>query len=253
MRVVQTGFGDPRPLVLVFHLSEHVDAALRAAAGPNALIANETVSGSTYNNISSLEQIKADLTKQTGARFAPIVVAGFSAGGFATRRILELGGDPDALVVADGTYATDPSDWAAWQAYAERAKKRERAFIASHTSLVVPSSTWHVLQAISNFDLPLGANVTNRPAGVPVLPEPGPVRNEAGNFVIYSYPTENKAGHEYQGDQVLPMMLSEALSRVSTPRKSLLPAVVVTLGLAAVGGLAYMLLRHDKGATKVFA
>lgn len=246
LRIVQTGSGNPRPLVLIYHLNERVDPALRAAAGSSALIVNDTTSGSDYSNTPPLDQTIQTLRQMTGAsNFSPILVVGFSAGGWATKRILEQGGDPDAVVVADGTYATSPDGWAAWQRYAELAKVRKRAFVTSNTSLLVPSSTWHVLSAIAGTTLPLGA-VAGRPADAPLIQGAGPARYENGNFVILSYPTNDMPGHLYQGDVVLPAMIAEALSKVSGSRKA--GAVFAVLaGIFAAGSFAYFL--HAQRAT----
>ncbi len=233
-RIVQLGAGNPRSLLLVYHLNARDDAALRSAMGSNALIVNDTTVGSNYADTPSLAATIAGLQAQLGAvTFSPIIVAGFSAGGFATARILAQGGDPDALVIADGTYATTPAGYADWQTYANRAMRGERVFLASNTSLIVASSTWHVLSAIAGVVLPLGPNVANRPAGVPVLAGPGPSVYRSGNFIIYSYPTDSGAGHEYQGDTVLPMMLTQALTMLQ-PKGSSVPLIASALALVGI-------------------
>jgi pimeloyl-ACP methyl ester carboxylesterase len=231
-RIVQLGSGSPRPLLLVYHLNARNDAALRRAMGPAALIVNDTTEGSSYGDTPSLAATVAALRGQIGgAALSPVIVAGFSAGGFATARILAQGGDPDALVVADGTYATTPAGYADWASYADRAKRRERVMVASHTSLIVPSSTWHVLSAISGVLLPLGAAVANRPAGVPAIPASGSSLYRSGNLFIYSYPTDDKVGHEQQGDLVLPMMLQRALAMIK-------PAAVGPIASSRIGKVA---------------
>lgn len=255
LRIVQAGGGDPRPLVLVYHLNARVDDALRSAVGPAALIANDST---PYASAAPLSDTTAALAAAVGARLAPVVLAGFSAGGLATQRLLQLGADPDALVIADGTYATTPEGWADWQRYAGRARAGARTFVASHTSLVVPSSTWHVLSAIAGETLPLGAGVLNRPADAPVLREPFE-RRQWGNFTVYSYPTQDMAGHQYQGDVVLPAMLREAMANLTVPATSVAVAGT-TAGTAALGaavmavgasGLAYFLRRSARSANEL--
>ena len=180
---------------------------MRAAAGPRALIANDTVVGSVYSSVPPLAQTMAQLAPP-GVTFAPVVLCGFSAGGWATRTILQQGGDPDALVIADGTYGTVPADWAAWKAYAQRAMAGQRTFLASYTSLLVASSTWHVLCDITGQLLPLGP-VAGRPAGVPLIQAGGSAGWQRGKFTVLGYPTNDGPGHEYQGDVVLPKMLHQ--------------------------------------------
>ncbi len=241
-RIVQLGSGSPRPLLLVYHLNARNDEALKAAVGPRALIVNDTTTGSNYSDTPSLSTTLAGLRGRVGgAQLSPVVLAGFSAGGFATARILAQGGDPDALVVADGTYATTPAGYADWRDYANLAKQGERVFLASNTSLIVPSSTWHILSAIAGVVLPLGPSVANRPAGVPAIAGSGPAVHRFGSFVIYSYPTDDVAGHEHQGDAVLPMMLGQAMAMLRGGPKISVPKVTarrIAGGVAIAGVLA---------------
>jgi hypothetical protein len=227
----------------VFHLNARDDAALKAAAGPNALIANDTVpqaqAASYYTTIPPLSQTIAQLAP-AGVALSPVVVCGFSAGGWATRTILQKGGDPDALVVADGTYGTAPSDWAAWQAYANRAMAGQRIFFASYTSLLVASSTWHVLCAITGQTLPLGP-VAGRPAGAPLIAPGGMAGWQKGKFTVLGYPTNDAAGHEQQGDTVLPSMLRQAMGALrgapaATPPSGLGEGLLIAAGVVAVLG-----------------
>jgi pimeloyl-ACP methyl ester carboxylesterase len=224
--------------VLVYHLNQRVDAALKAAAGSNAFVANDTVPQAQavpyYSTIPPISRTIQQLAPP-GVNFSPVILCGFSAGGWATRTILQQGGDPDALVIADGTYGTTPSDWAAWSAYAARARSGERTFLTSYTTLLVASSTWHVLCAITGQTLPLGP-IAGRPAGVPMLASPGSVVYESGRFKVFGY----GSGHEQQGDVVLPMMLSQVTgaSRFTFWEKALVGAAVATV-LAAGVALAW--------------
>lgn len=241
-RIVQTGSGRVRPLLLVFHTSERHDAALRSAMGPSALIVSDTTPGSTYGDTPPLATTVASLKDRFGVqRFAPTIVAGFSAGGFATRQILTQGGDPDALVIADGTYASAPSGYAQWKDYAERAKRGQRVMLASNTSLIVTSSTWHVLSDITGVTLPLGPSVANRPAGVPVLYGSGPAVLRQGQLLVFSYPTDDSPGHEQQAAAALPMMLRQAMtmlaSRGAMPGLHM-PSARVIGSMAGVGAVA---------------
>lgn len=246
-RIVQVGSGAKRPLLLIYHLNARNDAAIQAAVGPNALIVNNTTVGSNYSDTSALATTIASLSAQTNSQLSPVIVAGFSAGGFATERILAQGGDPDALVVADGTYATSPAGYAAWQSYASLAKQGRRIFIASNTSLIVASSTWHVLSVIAGVTLPLGPNVANRPSGVPAIVGPGPSVYRNGNFIVYSYPTDDVAGHEYQGDSVLPMMLAQTMAMLRVSAGGINMALVAS-GAAIVAVIAgFFAMMHFAG------
>lgn len=195
---------------------------MQAAAGSDAFIANDTVPQAQAvqyyaTSIPSLAQTISHLAP-AGVNFSPVVVCGFSAGGFATRRILQLGGDPDALVIADGTYGLNPPDWAEWQAYAQRAMAGQRTFLASYTSLQVATSTWHVLSAITGAALPLAD-----------------YRWQRGNFTVLGYAGTQ---HQQQGDIVLPMMLRQAMQGLG--RSSRAGAVLAAaFGFSALVGLTY--------------
>ena len=233
LRIVQEGSGSTRLLVLIYHLNARNDAAVAAAAGPSAFIANDTTIGSQYQDTPPLADTIAQLAPD-GVTFSPVIVCGFSAGGLATARILAQGGDPDALVVADGTYASVPSQWAGWQAYANRAMDGQRTFLASYTSYMGDTSTWHVLSAIIGETLPVGP-VVDRPADAPLMKTSSYWKS--GNFTIYGYPTNDMPGHEYQGDVVLPMMLKQAIGGSGTLKK-----VLAVLGgvLAGILGMVFL-------------
>jgi hypothetical protein len=246
IRVVQPGRGAVRPLVLVF-TPKDVDQELRDALGPDPMVAvDQRPKWDDFETVDSLAETIRNLEGTTGGKLAPIVVAGFSAGGNGTRHLLALGGDPDALVTADATYGSTPEGMKDWGAYAERAKRGERTFIASHTSYLYPSSTWGVLRAISGLDLPLGAGAPNAPSDAPTIH--GTVeRRNVGRLVIYSYPTWDGAGHERQATTYMPRMIQEALELTRGYSRggggSAGGFIAAVLGL----GTAWLLKRRRKG------
>lgn len=208
IRVVQRGSGSPRPLFLGYHIPSSADEALAKALGSRALIViDERSKWADYDTVDSLDKTLAGL----GPHLSPVILAGFSGGGNATRRILAQGGDPDALITADATYGSTPEGWADWARYAARARRGERVFIASHTSFLYPSATWLVLKAITGWDLPLGAGAPGTPAGTPTIGAAGFERHSAGKLVVYSYPTWDMPGHMRQATGVLPKMTTEAM------------------------------------------
>ena len=195
LRVVQPGSGSPRAAVIIYHVKEENDAHFTAALPKDVLIANDTGPSNTgyYERIPSLPATVADLEARVGARLDPVIVAGFSEGGFATRRILDLGGDPDALVIADGTYGVNTKSW---RTYVDRAKRGERVFFGSHSSVTFMEpqnpSTWRVMKVVTGFDLPLRQTKIT----------------QQGNAVVWSYADED---HRAQGRVALPQLLVAAL------------------------------------------
>jgi len=245
LRVVQPGSGSVRPLVLVY-LLPHDDSAFRFPANV-AVVADTGPPQATLDvlqnyyaaSVPLLDATLAMLTQQLGATFSPVVIAGFSAGGFAVKRLLTLGGDPDAVVLADATYGTDLT---AWTKYAQRAIRGERVFIASHSSNVFMEpnrpSPWRNLRTITGFNLPLGdgPGVAPRPSDAPVTRVPAVMR--VGNAIVHSYPD---LIHSNQGVVVLPtVLLPEALNlttKTSEPSRSYWWVAIVGAATGLVGYL----------------
>src|SRR5882672_3525759 len=130
MRILQEGFGSPRPILLVYHSNASKDAAIVQATSSNALVVNDTRTDH-YVTVPPLSTTIAELSAQVGAALSPIVLAGFSEGGLVTKSLLDRGADPDTLIIADGTYG---SDYASWKRYADRAKRGDRAMLASYSA-----------------------------------------------------------------------------------------------------------------------
>jgi len=235
LRMVQLGQGPVRPIVIVYNLTAELDDEIKKAAGPDAVIANDTRAPfqNLYSQISPLSDSIAEIQGKVGptVRLGPVLVAGFSEGGSATQRVLALGGNPDAMVIADGSHApltpgtrtVAPHTIDGWTAYAEKARSGEKVLVASHTSLIyvetMPTpyaSTWRVLRDATGFDLPLGtgAAVVGRPADVPAIEGAGPVKHMNANLVVYSYPGADAAAHIYQAKYAIGMMIAEALSKL---------------------------------------
>ncbi len=212
LRVIQPGSGSTRPLVLVYLQPLGSESAFNL--DPNvAIVADKEPSQNEYTDVAPLNETLATLSQQLGAIFSPVILAGFSAGGLAVRHLLNLGADPDVVVLADGTYGTD---LAAWTAYAQKAIARQRVFVASYSSNIFMEpahpSPWRNLRTITGFNLPLG-DVPGRPADAPVTSKP--IFTQSGNAIVYSYPDRD---HESQGRHVLPTVLvPKAFDLLGTP------------------------------------
>ncbi len=117
---------------------------------------------------------KADLAeayKLAGASpTAQMILVGWSMGCKSVRALLADGVDPDAIVAVDGTHDTYPipTHVELWRAYAERARRGERLFVASATQQVYVEhlsppdgpfmATIHVLELIVGHELPAGTS-----------------------------------------------------------------------------------------------
>jgi len=203
LRVIQPGSGATRPLVLVYLQPLGSEGAFNLDSNV-AIVADKEPGQNDYPNVPPLDETLAALSQQLGATFSPVILAGFSAGGLAVRHLLNMGADPDAVVLADGTYGTD---LAAWTAYARKAIAGQRVFVASYSSNVFMEparpSPWRNMRTITGFStLPLGPSASPMPAGAPVTTTP--VFTQSGNAIVYSYPDLD---HESQGRKVLPTVL----------------------------------------------
>ncbi len=223
--------------MLVYHLAEAADAAVIQASPSAALIVNQTGPTNTgfYNNEPPLPLTVKTLEAQFGCRLTPVILAGFSEGGLVTKRLLDLGGDPDALVIADGTYGTD---YRSWTKFAERAKRQERAMLASYSAGT--PKPWQGLKAITGFDLKYGTE----------LPQPTAYRQ--GSLAVLGYGDGN---HSKQGVEVLPKMVASAFLALPKPVGPSMPptsSAGVILGaaialLAAAGGIALVIRKRNAG------
>lgn len=227
MRIVQEGSGSTRPLILVYHLNEVNDDALRAAVPANATVVNDT---RTYHyvDVPTLSDTVASLQAQLGALFAPVVLAGFSEGGLVTRDLLNRGANPDALVIADGTYGTD---YASWTKYADAAKARTKAMLASYSAGT--NQPWTGLKAITGFPLAFGSALTQ------------PTKYADGSLAVLGY---GDGDHTKQGSVVLPLMITTALNALSVSgpsasESSIKPVVAAVLITGAAAALAWAIYR----------
>jgi len=222
MRVVQEGAGSPRPLVLVYHLSDAADAALKNAAAPTALIVNDTRTN-LYVDVPTLPATVAALEAQYQTKLAPVILAGFSQGGLTTRQLLDRGADPDVLIIADGTYGTD---YRSWRRFADLAKARLKLMLASYSSNMQPvGDVWSGLKAVTGFPLGIRAGV-----GTPVIAEP--TKYEEGSLVVLGYPDLD---HAAQGRVVLPKMIAAAFDALTV--KPPTRTRVAGLAIAAIGAM----------------
>lgn len=206
IRLVSAGTGAARPLVCGYLIGDHLDADLRDALPGACLVAYDTPDGeplpTTLRRARQLAGVEA---------FGALVLLGFSAGvGRGVRQRLIDGAKPDAVVAIDGTHASlPPLSWQieVWRALAERARRGEALFVATHScntyteSLRAPhtayQSTWTTLRQATGW--PLGTTG----------PLPLGEETSEGDLHVHSYAsaTTDAAAHAKQQTVALPAML----------------------------------------------
>lgn len=206
LRLVSAGTGAARPLVCGYLIGDHLDADLRDALPGACLVAYDTPDGeplpTTLRRARQLAGVEA---------FGALVLLGFSAGvGRGVRQRLIDGAKPDAVVAIDGTHASlPPLSWQieVWRALAERARRGEALFVATHSfntyteSLRAPhtayQSTWTTLRQATGW--PLGTTG----------PLPLGEETSEGDLHVHSYAsaTTDAAAHAKQQTVALPAML----------------------------------------------
>lgn len=222
LRIVQTGQGDERDVLVLYHLTADLDAAVRASVGPGYVIVNVTEVPFQGNyklvtkggKLAPLDQLVANVHDRLGANFSMrrLCLAGFSEGCQGVRAQLAAGFTPHAVLLIDGTHGSWPKRLPSEvEPYAAvfRAAVADGLplFVASHSGLtyvetlkptaaqpkLAPyASTKTVLQEITGWTL-----------GVPAGHKEPEVRR-AGGAVVYSYASQD---HVKQATTVLPLLL----------------------------------------------
>lgn len=214
LRLVQSGEGAQRAVVLVFLVDKVLDNALRESLGPKPCIVADNTSGGldTFQELIRFAHRSAGTFEVDGT-----VLVGYSAGCQRVRALLlapyEKSFEPIAVVCADGTHASLPAaPWQieVWKKLAARARTSSFTFAASHTfntyvetDLKAPyMATVSVLCRATGFALDHGG-----PVDAPILSPVDP----QGRLFVYSYASSrcDRDAHEKQGNRALPMMLKK--------------------------------------------
>lgn len=210
LRLVQAGYGEERPLVVVYHAGPWSDALLQEAAGPAACIVNDTEAPSQglyaradQGGIANLDAAVAAAQSAAGQPFrpSPLVLAGFSEGCEGVRAQLLAGYYPDVAICADGIQVprgyTDADLWV-WRDLAARARAGERKFLISHAFFTATRGlpVVETVRAITGLPLPQGGSAD----------DPLVVRD--GGLTVLSADTD----HASQGHVLLPRMVREAVA-----------------------------------------
>jgi len=225
LRVVQPGKGAKRALVVVYHLTSEIDAALRAAVGGTPAVLNHTApvedgkatTGGAYFRVGQkglrpMGELLELALQKTGAQvLSPVLLCGFSEGAQAPRAHLTAGEDAHGIVAVDGIHGTwptpEPFQVDPWRNYFSRAKAGERVWVATCSQIPTASDAPAktpvrlMLEKITGWGLGVGSKV-----------EPFALGQSQAR--VYSYAGKDAAAHVYQAKTVLPSAVREALERL---------------------------------------
>lgn len=213
LRRIQPGVGPNPPLVILFLVGSSLDPEIKQTLGPRpCIIADDSAHGS--------EAMSGLLAYAAGARavephegFAKIYVVGYSMGMQRVRALLRNGVDSDRIdgvIAIDGTHASlPPEPWQieVWRDLAERARRDEILFVATHTYQTyvehLRSPFIPYLSTVSALRRALGLDLEH---GGPV---DAPVEHHDHGLHVYSYDSRDidKLAHALQQTAVLPTML----------------------------------------------
>lgn len=218
LRLVQTGKGDPRPLVLGFLLGGDQDTYLSIAVGEKAcVILDDSATGPAMPQILEFAYKRANVRS-----ISDLVLIGYSAG---CRRIRELhlaGANASAYILVDGTHASMPPqnwqiDWL--RNLAEQARRGSVLLVASHTQQTyceelasgqAYSSTWRVLQMATGWPLSKGGTIEK------------PAITRQGELWVYSYASAkaDAKAHAAQYSQVAALCSAHVGPWLNRPRQT---------------------------------
>jgi len=132
LRLVQAGYGDPRPLVLAFLVGGDLDPKLRGAFGPQCcIVADGLAEGPMMDGLLEFAHRHAKLS-----HVSRLALIGYSAGCQRVRALCMSGVKADAYLLADGTHAPLPPDqWHIdWlRRIADEARRGQILVVATHT------------------------------------------------------------------------------------------------------------------------
>lgn len=240
-RVVQSGQGQVRPLVVCYYIGGHNDQKIRDVISPVAAVLNLTTQpgDGSYPSINSLNlpirQLRADWGSEWSCTFSPVVLMGWSAGCQALRaQLIKAQSDqmiesmPDAIVALDGIHSSEPPQpyqidtWRRWmveQCGAElgetglgKAELPHAGIMVATCSQIEPPSYRSVratLEQITGWSLPPG-----QPPGDDI-PWPGvPGFYPSGNVQVWSWPGKDAAAHAWQQNFLAPFHLYDVAARL---------------------------------------
>ncbi|XXX72361.1 peptidoglycan-binding protein [Sorangium sp. So ce134] len=211
MRIIQTGAGEPRDLIICYLVGAHMDGAIRDALGPAPCV----LAYDTGKPADTLDAVVASVRDRLRlARVGRIVLVGYSSGCSGVRERLREEGQASrslaALVLIDGTHASKPpaaEQLDVWRDAFGRARRGEILVVATHTLQTY-------VEQLERPQGPFLATVTvlREVTGWP-LDDAGPIDAPAGRregqLWVYSYasgPIDAEA-HILQQQKALPMML----------------------------------------------
>ena len=265
-RVVQTGKGVSRPLVVVYHLTAGLDSVLTNAVHPNTAILNFTGApfSKAYRRYSS--GMKPFLQLFVWARdrlkcedFSPVVIVGFSEGcGAIYTKLLSPMSDgyiPRGVIAVDGIHSSrplNPFEWNAWTGLCTLCGTVWADGMPSQSPIhggmgqLLHGSKWDPLKPV--FEASCSQITPPNFSGVREVLEkvtgwdlsPGtydsPHIIDSGNVSMWSFPGTDKVAHQFQAKQALPRLLRDCAIRLGFAPEDTPPGWETTSGETGIAG-----------------
>lgn len=225
-RIISTGRGQVRDLIVIFHIGPELDTALKrylAPLGDAPCVIGEVrtafkglYDGFGPGRLNTLEQIVQFAQAHGAGRFdlGRVVLIGFSEGCAAPRAFLRSGVMPYGIIALDGTHAAwpvhaDSPGVAIWRPFFQAAQRGECLFVGTHSGLTYVeslkppqgpyASTHRVLELLTGWELPIP-----KPAEEPVV-------KSDGMAFVYSWGGIDANAHIRQARVLLPRVIGEVL------------------------------------------
>lgn len=224
LRKVQTGTGPD--VLLIYHLTAELDAQVKAGAGPELTIGNQTEPpfANHYSHVGSGGILSiADALHTLGvdpANVGNLIICGFSEGCQALRTLLLAYAYPSAMIAIDGVHGGLPPEnyqVEPFVNYGKLAQEELRAFVLTHSSIVPTTFTSTIAMAGIIETAVMGPEKTVS-AGVgddtvPAVSTTGPYvqtsTRQDGLFLIEGYSGKDAPAHVYQAKTVLPAAIGK--------------------------------------------
>lgn len=227
LHLVAPGSGNPRNVVLVYHVDWSAIGAKLQAAAPGWCVAVET--GPAFKNfyqtgggLTALPAALDQLRKLAGfSELGSLILVGFSEGCQGVRSQLAAGHLPSAVLAVDGIHASSPpadAQLAPWRAYCDKAKAQQRMAVLTHTA--IPTTGYLPTSVV----VPLVAQLGPAATSVQALDPPHVVQNQ-GWLWVDSWPGKDAAAHVQQQTTVLPKNLETLRSYVEESAGQLKPSI----------------------------
>ena len=203
IRIIADGHGDPRPLLVLFNVADHVDQDIAAALPGATILAYATARGDSLD-------VTLSLARRAGWPGGPLALAGHARGCLdGVRHLIRGGAHPEAAVCIDGFANAHaiPEPWEAeiWAPLIADARAGRRLFVMSCTEQLVAQmgSRDAVISSVDMIRYLTGLPLEQL-GGLPLGEE-----TTEGELHIHAYESGiwDRPAYEAQLTEVLPLML----------------------------------------------